>query len=132
MRKPTDYIIKSHKLILPIHLNDNQSLFGGQIMQWIDEIAYITACKYTSQKMVTVSIEKVKFIHAIKCGDIIEIISNVIDCSLMKLKIEVNIYILNKKIKQKAVSSLLYFAAIDKNNKAILISKKNVYQDILT
>lgn len=120
-----DSIVISKKLILPKHLNDNQTLFGGIAVKWIDEIAYITACRYTSQKMVTVSIEKVKFLHSIKCGDIIEITSKVVDCSIMKLKIEVNIYILNKNTKQKAVSSLLYFAAIDKNNKAVLISKKN-------
>jgi len=116
-----NFSIKSYKLVLPKHLNDNNTLFGGIAVQWIDEIAYITARQYTLQNMVTVYIEKVKFIHTIKCGDIVEIVSKIVDCSTMKLKIEVFIYIVNNNEKLKAITSLLHFAAIDKDNKAEII-----------
>ena len=31
------------KLVLPGHMNDQGSLFGGYLLQWLDEFAYITA-----------------------------------------------------------------------------------------
>ena len=32
-----------HKLVLPEHMNHYGFLFGGYLLQWIDEFAYITA-----------------------------------------------------------------------------------------
>ena len=40
---------------------------------------------------------------------------------MIKLKIEVFIYIVNNNAKLKAITSLLHFAAIDKDNKAEII-----------
>ena len=31
------------KLVLPEHLNDQGSLFGGYLLKWLDEFAYISA-----------------------------------------------------------------------------------------
>ncbi len=61
-----------HKLVLPEHINDQGNLFGGYLLKWIDEFAYITASlDYPTNRFVTVSLDNVVFKEPINCGDIL-------------------------------------------------------------
>lgn len=50
---------KQFKVIFPHTLNDHDTLFGGIAMQWMNEVAYIVAFRFSRKKVVTVSAEKV-------------------------------------------------------------------------
>ena len=67
-------LTKQCKAIFPNTLNANNTLFGGEAMKWMDEVAYITAIRFTKKKMVTVSSERVQFLLPMKSGTIAEII----------------------------------------------------------
>lgn len=41
---------KQFKIIFQSSLNDHETLFGGIAMQWMDEVAYITAIRYSKKK----------------------------------------------------------------------------------
>lgn len=114
---------KQDKIVFPSDLNNNSTLFGGLAMKWMDEVAYITAIRFTKRKMVTVSVEKIQFLLPIKTGEIIEIIGKIIKVGYVKLEILVNINIedLNSDQKQKAVSATFIFASVDELNKPIAI-----------
>ena len=60
------------KLVLPAFLNHHGSLFGGYLLKWIDEFAYITAnLDYPGNRFVTVALDNVVFKHKISCGRIL-------------------------------------------------------------
>lgn len=60
------------KLVQPEHMNDQGSLFGGYLLKWIDEFAYITACiDYPGNAFVTIGLEEVEFRHPIVLGEIL-------------------------------------------------------------
>jgi acyl-CoA hydrolase len=60
------------KLVQPEHMNDQGSLFGGYLLKWIDEFAYITACiDYPDNRFVTIGLEQVEFRHPIGLGEIL-------------------------------------------------------------
>ena len=64
----------TRKLIKPQDLNANNTLFGGALLQWIDESAGIYAMsKLQSQKVVTKFISEVDFVSSAHQGDVIEI-----------------------------------------------------------
>ena len=64
----------TRKWVKPEDLNPNQSLFGGRLLQWIDEEAVIYAIvQLNNSKVVTKYISEINFISAPKQGDIIEI-----------------------------------------------------------
>ena len=44
-------ITRQFKAIFPNTLNANETLFGGEAMKWMDEVAYITATRFTRQRM---------------------------------------------------------------------------------
>ena len=62
------------KLIKPESLNANNTLFGGELLRWIDEEAGIyTMTKLETQKVVTKFISEIDFVSSAKQGDVIEI-----------------------------------------------------------
>jgi acyl-CoA hydrolase len=64
----------TRKWVKPEDLNPNHSLFGGRLLQWIDEEAVIYAIvQLENPYVVTKYISEINFINAPKQGDIIEI-----------------------------------------------------------
>jgi acyl-CoA hydrolase len=61
-----------YKLILPEHLNHDGFLFGGNMLKWIDEFAYITANQeFPGNRFVTIALDNVAFHHPVTGGEII-------------------------------------------------------------
>ena len=103
------------KAVFPNTLNANGTLFGGQAMQWMDEVAYITATRFTHQKMFTISTENTKFFKTVDPDSIIEIIGRVEEPGAVRLKVRVEIY--SEKMygegREKVIESVFVFAALD-------------------
>ncbi len=114
---------RQFKVIIPGVLNAHNTLFGGIAMQWMDEVAYITATRFTRQKVVTVSSDKINFKHAVPYGSIVEIVGKVIEIGLVKIEVKVEIYLENMfaEGREKVIEGKFTFAAIDDNNKPVKI-----------
>jgi len=64
--------MESFKLVLPEHLNHYGYLFGGYLLQWVDETAYIAASlDYPGSNFVTVAMDRVEFRKSIRQGAIL-------------------------------------------------------------
>ena len=64
----------TRKWVKPEDLNPNNTLFGGRLLQWIDEEAALYAMiQLDNRKIVTKYISEIDFISAPKQGDIVEI-----------------------------------------------------------
>ena len=64
----------TRKWVKPEDLNPNNSLFGGRLLQWIDEEAALyTIIQLENSKIVTKYISEINFMASAKQGDIIEI-----------------------------------------------------------
>lgn len=61
-------------MVMPADLNGRHTLFGGKLVAWIDEEAYIYAtCQLETCDIATVYIGDFQFHSPAACGDIIEI-----------------------------------------------------------
>ncbi|WP_040281780.1 acyl-CoA thioesterase [Psychroserpens damuponensis] len=64
----------TRKWVKPEDLNPNQTLFGGQLLAWIDEEAALyTIIQLENSKIVTKYMSEINFMSSAKQGDIIEI-----------------------------------------------------------
>jgi len=65
--------MENHKLVLPEHLNQFGFLFGGHLLMWVDEIAWIAATlAYPDCRFVTVGMDKVEFKRSVREGAILK------------------------------------------------------------
>lgn len=63
----------SRRLVMPNDLNFAGSLFGGRILEWIDEEAYIFAsCQLDAKSLVTKHIGAISFEASAFQGDVVE------------------------------------------------------------
>ncbi len=64
--------MENHKLVLPEHLNHYGFLFGGYLLMWVDEIAWIAASlEHPDCLFVTVGMDKVEFRKSVRQGSIL-------------------------------------------------------------
>jgi len=110
---------RQFKAIFPNTLNANETLFGGQAMQWMDEVAYITATRFTRQRMFTVNTENIKFLKAVNPDSIVEVVGRVEKAEAVKLKVKVEIFVeeMYGQARDKAIEGVFVFVAMDENKK---------------
>jgi acyl-CoA hydrolase len=67
-------------LVRPEHLNHHGFLFGGRLLEWLDEQAYIAAMAgmKRSSNLVTVGIDRVEFHHQVREGAVLRFRSKVV------------------------------------------------------
>ena len=64
----------TRKVVKPGDLNPNGTLFGGRLLEWIDEEAGLYAVlQLENKKVVTKSMSEIDFVSSAQQGDIIEI-----------------------------------------------------------
>jgi len=64
----------SRKWVKPEDLNPNGTLFGGRLLEWIDEEAALyTIIQLENSKIVTKYISEINFMSSARKGDIIEL-----------------------------------------------------------
>lgn len=113
------------KAVFPNATNHYDTLFGGTVMQLMDEGAFITATRFTRQQMVTVSSDRIDFKKPIPLGTIVELVGKVIDVGTTSLKVHVDIFIeqMYSYHREKAVSGEFTFVAIDDHKKPVKIEQ---------
>ena len=80
------------RIVFPKHLNSIGTFFGGEAMQWLDEVALITATRYTRQRMITVKVDNIRFLKPILPNTILEIVGKIEKTGNVKLFIKVEVF----------------------------------------
>ncbi|WP_410479000.1 acyl-CoA thioesterase [Pedobacter gandavensis] len=113
------------KAVFPNTTNHYDTLFGGTAMHMMDEVAFITATRFSRQIMVTVSSDRIDFKRPIPAGTIVELIGTVTHIGNTSLKVRVEIYVeqMYSEDREKAVTGEFSFVAIDEHKKPIKILK---------
>lgn len=111
------------KLVFRDSLNDQGNLFGGTALKWMDEVSYITASKFSHQRMVTVSVEKVRFLFPIPMGSWVEVTGRVVSVGKVKLTIGVEIWMheLRTEKCRKAVDGFFVFAPVNEQGAPVAL-----------
>ena len=64
----------TRKWVKPEDLNPNNNLFGGRLLQWIDEEAALyTMIQFNNRKIATKFMSEVNFVSSAVQGDIVEL-----------------------------------------------------------
>jgi len=66
--------MENYKLVLPEHLNHYGYLFGGHLLKWVDEVAWIAASlDHPGCNFVTIGMDKVEFRKSVKQGALLKL-----------------------------------------------------------
>jgi acyl-CoA thioesterase YciA len=108
---------RTRKLVKPSDLNPRKTLFGGQVLKWIDEEAAIFAiCQLGSPNIVTKAMSEINFVSTAVLGDIIEFGMDMVKVGTSSITIACDVR--NKITKQSIVRiDKIVFVLLDENGK---------------
>ncbi|WP_116789818.1 acyl-CoA thioesterase [Flavobacterium psychrotrophum] len=113
------------KAIFPNTTNHYDTLFGGAAMHLMDEVAFITATRFSRQRVVTVSSDRIDFKKPIPAGTFAELIGKVVHVGNTSLKVHVEIFVedMYTTNREKAITGNFTFVAIGDNKEPVAIEK---------
>lgn len=103
------------KWVLPNDTNTNNTLFGGQLLAWMDMTAGVSAHRHCKRVVVTASVNHVSFDEPIKLGDLVTLESKVSRSFSSSMEVFIDVYVedsvTGKRIKSN--EAIYTFVAVD-------------------
>jgi acyl-CoA hydrolase len=110
--------MKSRRLVRPEHLNHHGYMFGGTLLQWLDEQAYMAVADMVREdaNLVTVGIDNVVFQAPVKLGTVLVFETAIAHVGRSSLTVFVDVYY-GRGVQQRVFGAYVTFVCIDENNK---------------
>lgn len=94
-RKAAESVVETVHIVRPNHLNGADRLFGGILMQWIDEVAVLSAKRHSHRNVTTASIDNLRFLKGAYQKDVIVIRGKVTYVGRTSMEVKVDSYVEN-------------------------------------
>lgn len=124
MKKVSDsYAEQIHVLTLS-NINGYNRLFGGQLMQWIDEVAAVVARRHSEKNVTTAFVDMLRFKKAAKANDTVVMSGYITYVGTTSMEIKVDSYV--EKLSGERVlinEAYVVMVAIDENEKPTPVPK---------
>ena len=106
--------MQHHKLVQPEHMNHQGSLFGGYLLMWIDELAYITATlQFPDRRFVTIAMDNVEFKNRVECGEVIVFYATLEHLGTTSLTYRISVKGTRANTEQELFTTKISFVCID-------------------
>ena len=117
-------ITRIAKLVFPNDTTHNHTLYGGTAMHWMDEVGFLVSTRFSRQKCVTVSMDRVDFKVPIPEGSIVELIGKVTRVGNTSMTVRVQVFMedMFEGNQTLAVSAEMVFVALGDDNKPTQLS----------
>ena len=114
-----DSLVETVHMVRPNHLNAAGRLFGGILMQWLDEVAGLVAKRHTKSNVITASVDNLKFIHGAYKGEMVVIVGKVTYVGNTSLEVRLDTYVEHLESGMRHPINRAYFTmvALDENDK---------------
>lgn len=105
-------------MVRPNHLNAAGRLFGGILMQWLDDVAGLVAKRHTRGNIITASVDNLRFIQGAYQKDVIVIIGKVTYVGNTSMEVRVDTYVENMDGMRRPINRAYFtMVALDENDK---------------
>ena len=108
------------RAVFPELTNHHDTMLGGKVMEIMDEIAFITATRFSRKRFVVAGSE-VNYSKPIPSGSMIEVIGEVVHVGKTSLKVSVKVFIeeMYSSLREEAVEAHFTCVSIDENKNSI-------------
>ena len=111
--------VEMTQVVMPQSTNIRGTVFGGQVMSWIDICAGVSAQRHCRTSVVTVSFDEVHFVHPIKHGYVVILNSQVNAVFNSSMEIGTEVIAENPQTGERhlAVKAFSTFVSLDNQDK---------------
>lgn len=117
-RRVEDSRVETVHMVRPNHLNAAGRLFGGILMQWLDDVAGLVAKRHTRSNIITASVDNLRFIQGAYQKDVIVIIGKATYVGNTSMEVRVDTYVENMDGMRRPINRAYFtMVALDENDK---------------
>ena len=123
-RKVSDSIVETVHMVRPQHLNASDRLFGGALMQWIDEVAGMVAKRHTRRNVITASVDSLSVLRGAYVKDTVVIIGKVTYVGNTSMEVKVDTYVEALSGERTPINHAYFtMVALDKNDRPVRVPR---------
>lgn len=123
-KKVSDSLVETVRIVRPNHLNGAGRLFGGNLMQWIDEVAGIVAKRHAMTNVITASVDQLTFLRGAYQNEMIVIIGKLTWVGNSSMEVMVETYVENLKGERSLINKAYFvMVSIDENDKPVKVPR---------
>jgi len=122
-----DSMVETVHLVRPNHLNGANRLFGGILMQWMDEVAGVVAKRHSMSNVTTASVDNLRFIQGAYQNEMIVITGRMTYVGHTSMEVRVDTYVENKSGMRRLINRAYFvMVALDENDHPVAVPKLQV------
>jgi len=127
----SDTYLENRWRVQPNHANNYETVHGGNVMKWMDELGALSAMRAAGEPCVTASIDEMNFHRPIPIGDTVVIESYAYETGRSSVKVALEAARENPRTGDREVTtgSRFVFVAIDENGSPVKIPDLTVESD---
>lgn len=123
-RTPNESLVETVHIVRPNHLNGANRLFGGILMQWIDEVAAIVAKRHSKCNVTTASVDNLTFLHGAYQNDMVVIKGKITWVGKSSMEVCVDTYVENRQGERHRINNAHFMlVALDDNGKPVCVPR---------
>ena len=120
----SESVVETVHIIRPNHLNGAHRLFGGILMQWIDEVAGIVAKKHSMSNVTTASVDNLTFLHGAYQNEMVVIKGKLTWVGSSSMEVCVDTYVENQYGDHKRINNAHFMmVALDENDQPVKVPR---------
>ena len=119
-----DSRVETVHIVRPNHLNGANRLFGGILMQWIDEVAGIVAKRHSGSNVTTASVDNLTFLKGAYQNDLVVIKGKMTWVGSSSMEVCVDTYVENPRGERVRINNAHFMmVALDENDKPLAVPR---------
>ena len=122
-KSPSASLTTQVHIVMPMHVNAAQHLFGGMLMEWIDVVAAVAAKRHAQREVLTAAVDHLSFLAPVNLGDTVEVIGRVtyVGTTSMEVCVESYVEYTNQTLEKPLLVNRAYLTmvALDENNQPV-------------
>ena len=127
-----DSRVETVHIVRPNHLNGANRLFGGILMQWIDEVAGIVAKRHCMCNVTTASVDNLTFLHGAYQNDMIVIKGKMTWVGSSSMEVCVDTYVENLSGERHRINNAHFMmVALDENDRPVKVPRLFLQSEVV-
>ena len=119
-----DSRVETVHIVRPNHLNGANRLFGGILMQWIDEVAGIVAKRHSMSNVTTASVDNLTFLKGAYQGDMVVIKGKMTWVGSTAMEVCVDTYVESRTGERERINNAHFMmVALDENDQPVQVPR---------
>ena len=124
MKTVDDSRVETVHIVRPNHLNGANRLFGGILMQWIDEVAGIVAKRHSKCNVTTASVDNLTFLHGAYQNEMVVITGKLTWVGSSSMEVCVDTYVENLSGERKWINNAHFImVALDEKDMPVRVPR---------